>query len=176
MSFMETMRESMRKAQSYQEYGNDKPEENTPVKVDDTPKVPLDYEYRYRCKVCGTVFCYTEAERQGQKLSAVVSVLASTASIASHISGSSYHGYEQGKIARDSSGKIKNFSKCPKCNSSSLEDISNSDSSETSNQSPSNASTPDYVSILEQLSKLRSLGIITDEEFQQKKTEILAKM
>lgn len=39
-----------------------------------------------------------------------------------------------------------------------------------------NEASTDYIDILEKLGKLREQGILTEEEFQQKKSEILAKM
>lgn len=44
------------------------------------------------------------------------------------------------------------------------------------NPAPQAQDSQDYVSVLEQLAKLHDQGILTDEEFAQKKTEILAKM
>ncbi|MBP3656329.1 MAG: SHOCT domain-containing protein [Clostridia bacterium] len=40
----------------------------------------------------------------------------------------------------------------------------------------SSAAAVDYAALLEQLAKLHDQNILTDEEFQQKKAEILAKM
>lgn len=134
------------------------------------PDVNAKQEYRFRCNVCGKVFCYTQEEydyNEGLKKAAQI---ASFASGFQSGLGSSYRAHEAGKKADRINDRIKDYSKCPNCNSSDVVRVSNDEKHIAVNKEA------DAPTALEQLAKLHEKGIITDEEFQQKKIELLAKM
>lgn len=141
-------------------------------------------EFRFRCRVCGNVFCYTQADLDASNAAKTESAVMGVLSGIGHLTaasvggpGLSYKSYETGKIGNTARSRIVDYSKCPHCNSSDIEDITNS-SATTYIAAPqrNEQENIDYISLLEKLAKLRAQGIITDEEFQQKKSEILAKM
>jgi hypothetical protein len=53
------------------------------------------------------------------------------------------------------------------------EDFSNEEPAETSASAPAGTSEPDYVGELERLAQLREQGILSEEEFEAKKKQIL---
>ena len=53
------------------------------------------------------------------------------------------------------------------------EDFSREEPAETAASAPSGASEPEYVGELEQLAELREQGILSEEEFEAKKKQIL---
>lgn len=81
-------------------------------------------EYIKICKVCGKVWCYNDSDVNKSTANSVVSTIASIGSIASAIDGSKYDMYEMNKFADRAGEKIKDFSRCPYCNSTDIEDIS----------------------------------------------------
>lgn len=141
--------------------------------IDDTVQSfhvnPTEIEYRYRCKVCGKVFCYTEAERRESENRKKEAGFENLMAGLNHLAGSRYAAFEMSKAANAAESKTIDYSKCPNCNSSDIVRIDGNTSSVVKKEE-------DSVSTLEKLAKLHDQGIITDEEFQQKKSEILAKM
>ena len=127
-------------------------------------------EYRFRCNVCGKVFCYTQEEYEHNEGLKKAAQIASFASGFQSGLGSSYRAHEAGKKADRINDRIKDYSKCPNCNSSDVVRVSNDEKHIAVNKDA------DAPTALEQLAKLHEKGIITDEEFQQKKIELLAKM
>lgn len=81
-------------------------------------------EYRKRCNVCHSIWCYTDNDVNENTKNAVTGVLASIGSIASAIGGTRYDMYEMGKISDRAINKIKEFNKCPYCNSTDISDLS----------------------------------------------------
>ena len=77
-------------------------------------------EYRRKCQVCGTVFCFTDSDLEISKMNQQLAALRGFKSITSN---SSYHKYEERKAADAAASKIVNYDRCPKCNSSDLIDI-----------------------------------------------------
>ena len=124
-------------------------------------------EYRKKCAVCGTVFCYTSADLEKNQANQTLAAISSLRSLSASMSGSSYHKYEQDKKTQTSLNKIVDYNRCPKCNSADVFDITNE---------PIHTNSNDNTSSLEELKKLKELldlDIITKEEFEKKKKQIL---
>ena len=130
-------------------------------------------EFRYRCKVCGNIFCYTQAEYDQNENQKNIALIGNLATGLQRGLGNSYQANESRKTTANLRNQIKDYSKCPHCNSSNIELITDENKVVSSSFEGANKN---YASVLEQLAKLHDQGIITDDEFQQKKSEILAKM
>ena len=74
-------------------------------------------EYRKICNVCHNIWCYTDNDVKENARNATVGALASIGSIASAIGGTRYDMYEMNKVSNNATNKIKDFNKCPYCNS-----------------------------------------------------------
>ena len=134
---------------------------------------PRSNEYRKKCNICGAILCYTvsDIERNSKLLSDAKTN--NLMSVANAIGGSAYHMYEQNKQAERALDKIIDYTKCQKCGSSDLKDISEeemkAEQSKLSNK-------VDSVSSADELRKYKQLlddGIITQEEFDAKKKQLL---
>ena len=149
------------------------------------------YEYRKKCSVCGFVMCYTRddvrnnekyiQQEKNKELGAAFNNLFS------------YTYAIQSKMDADSArSKIRDFSRCPKCNSTNLIDIDASDidagdidagdidtdemnavdvTADSNSQTVTN--TVSYIDELRVLKGLLDDGIITQEEFDAKKKQLL---
>ena len=120
-------------------------------------------EYRRQCRVCGTVFCFTDTDLKKNKANQTLAALHSFKSITS---GSSYHKYEERKAADSSLAKIVACDKCPNCNSLDLIDITDKNAEE-------NVGCSDNVEKLKKYKKLLDAGIISQQEFDEQKNKLL---
>lgn len=81
-------------------------------------------EYRKICNVCHNIWCYTDNDIKENAKNAAVGALASLGSIASAIGGTRYDMYEMNKVSNNATNKIKDFNKCPYCNSTDIKELS----------------------------------------------------
>ena len=124
-------------------------------------------EIKKKCRVCGKVFCYNWEDISENERHTKVAGLAALGSLV----GSRYDMYEQHKIMNENQNQIVDYNKCPNCGSRDLIDITNEDEIEEPAQTNNTNSDP-----YEEIRKLKGLlddGIITQEEFDKKKKELL---
>ena len=127
--------------------------------------------YKMKCAVCGQIICYTQRDLKRNNANQTLVNLYATQHIMHTLGGSSYHKYETAKRADAAMTRIVDYTKCPNCGSSELIDIS-----EDSNliENTSNTSTDvDNIELLKKYKELYDTGIITQEEFEAKKKQIL---
>ena len=121
-------------------------------------------EYRRQCRVCGTVFCFTDTDLEKNKANQTLAALHSFNSITS--GKSSYRKYEERKMADSALSKIISCDKCPNCNSTDLTDITDKKAEEGF----------DFADNIEKLKKYKELldaGIISQKEFDEQKNKLL---
>ena len=130
-------------------------------------------ERRMRCNVCGNVFCYTYSDIKANKRQAGLAALSAVGTMASAIGGTRYDMYEQSKNANIQSDKVKDFSRCPHCNSTNIVEIQ---PNETTSAPKNNMPSVSQLSAADELKKFKELldmDIITQEEFDAKKKQLL---
>ena len=131
----------------------------------------MSREHRIRCSVCGEVFCYSfnDLVRNVQNLKA--SQRENVGALLSVFSGSLVNAQLDNAAADRYESKIVDYSHCPKCHSSDLKEIS-----ENEYLAIMASKAPAAVSSADELKKFRELldsGIITQEEFDAKKKQLL---
>ena len=132
----------------------------------------LNKEIRMKCNVCGHIFCYTKKELNENTLNAGLTALSAIGQIAASVGGSRYDMYETRKATDSMSGKLVDYSKCPNCGSHDLREMTKEETEESS----SAASASNAVSAADELKKFKELldmGVITQEEFDAKKKQLL---
>lgn len=128
-----------------------------------------------RCNVCGTIFCYSDKDlARNRALSkeadrargmAIVDLFGYGGTIASN--------QESDKADRLESQMV-DYSKCPKCHSSNLSVISAEEATKTKdNQQNGSALSTSVTDELKKYKELLDSGIITKEEFDSKKKQLL---
>ena len=134
---------------------------------------PKSSEYRKKCNVCGAIFCYTvsDIERNNKLLSNAQTN--NLMSVANAIGGSAYHMYEQNKQAERALDKIIDYTKCQKCGSSDLKDISEEEMKSEQTSSNTNVGPVSSADEIKKFKELLDAGIITQEEFDAKKKQLL---
>lgn len=130
-------------------------------------------ERRMRCNVCGHIFCYTYDDIKSNNTQSILAGLSALGSLASVAVGSRYDMYEQSKNMDRQSAKVKDFSRCPHCNSTNIQEM---DQAELATSQTASLPVAPEVNIVEELKKYKELldmDILTQEEFDTKKKQLL---
>ncbi|MBR5246221.1 MAG: SHOCT domain-containing protein [Clostridia bacterium] len=128
-------------------------------------------ETRKRCEVCGHIFCYTQSDVNENKSNAKIAALSSVGSIAGALSGNYIASAVNNQNANRGIDKIKDFNRCPNCNSTNLTIISDKDFEAMKFQgAQSSISSADE---LKKFKELLDMGTISQEEFDEKKKQLL---
>ena len=74
-------------------------------------------EYKKRCRTCGRIFCFTDADVSENNKNATIATISAIAGLANAIGGNRFDMYEQSKISDRASNSITDYNKCPYCGS-----------------------------------------------------------
>ena len=128
-------------------------------------------EHRMRCNVCGHIFCYTDEDVKKNLGNAGMGALTALGGLASALGGGSiFHTHHLQGQADRYTDKIIDYSRCPSCHSNNISEIEE-DEVPQANTTPVPA-----ISAADELKKFKELldmGIITQEEFDAKKKQLL---
>ncbi len=130
-------------------------------------------EIRMRCNVCGHVFCYNGddvSKNESLKKSAGYEALGAVAATigVSTLEGSVMSGNADRTIAR-----VKDFNRCPKCNSADLSEMTDEEFRKALNKQASKEGQVSAANELKQFKELLDMGVISQEEFDAKKKQLL---
>ncbi len=132
-----------------------------------------DNEYRKKCNVCGHIFCYSDSDIYRNKQLAKSARSSANMAVMEALGGTRLAGNQQIAAAERSLDKIIDYSRCPKCNSSELTDATEEEIRQANSNNGSNNSTVSSADELKKFKELLDAGIITQEEFDAKKKQIL---
>ena len=136
--------------------------------------VSPDGEIYKQCEICGHVFCYTIADLKKNVKNSVNAALSGLAGAAGAVGGAYGASAVNNANANNYANQVVDYNKCPKCNSSKLKQISAEDAAKAQKAPEQPASS--VISAADELKKFKELldlGIITQEEFDSKKKELL---
>lgn len=139
-------------------------------------KESMPKEYRKKCNVCGHIFCYTDDDLRKNLRNAKLGILSSVGTIAAAAGGNAYMAYENNKLTDKNKSKIVDYNKCPNCNSTHLVEITEEEFAQVINKSNASTGSEPVVSAADELKKFKELldmGVITQEEFDAKKKQLL---
>ena len=129
-------------------------------------------EHRMRCNVCGHIFCYTDEDVMKNTANAGMGAIAAIGGLASVLGGGSiFHTHHLQGQADRYNDKIVDYSRCPACNSTNITEIKTGEAAQPQNNTAAPASSP--VEEIKQYKELLDMGIITQEEFEIKKKQLL---
>lgn len=151
---------------------------NNYIKIDfETGKVEVipehETEKRIKCNVCGHVYCYNLRDIKENQRRAKSAVLSSVASVGNAVGGTQFGLHANMAKADREMDKIVDFNRCPKCNSTDLHEMSKDEWEKEKNES---SRIPAGLSSADELKKFKELldsGVITQEEFEVKKKQLL---
>ena len=142
-------------------------------KVDEFPETEGSHfgsrEHRMRCNVCGKVFCYTDSDIRANQSHAKWA----TAHAVSSMLGTKLDYYGQTKQMQNEVDKIIDYSKCPACNSKDLTELSEKEWEIELQTSKNQSETSIIVDDIKKFKELLDSGVITQEEFDAKKKQLL---
>lgn len=128
--------------------------------------------YRKRCNVCGKIICYTlEDLKKNKELERSIG-LSGLGQIAGALSGNYAAGATMGQTGEDQKSRIIDYNKCPSCGSRDLVDLTDEDIAKI-NAQQNGQFTISSADELKKFKELLDMGVITQEEFDQKKKQLL---
>ena len=133
--------------------------------------IPDSQEFRMHCKVCGHVYCYTMAEyKENERLKKEVNSKELSGALSTLFTSMSL-GSSQNQEAEMMKMRIKDFTRCPKCNSADIHELAEGEMPPATEKSAPSAASP--MDELKKLKELLDMGIVTQEEFDAKKKQLL---
>ena len=149
----------------------------TPSAPKETPIAPIpvkEQEHRKRCNVCGYIFCYTDKDLARNKELLGKATQARTLALLESLGGTRFAANQNTDRADNMESMIIDYSKCPKCNSSDLVEISADElNAIKAKQNSGENSTQSAADELKKFKELLDQGVITQEEFDAKKKQLL---
>ena len=125
-------------------------------------------EYRVRCNVCGHIYCFTNRDLKDNAQSAKVAKMSAVGELAGALSGNWVAAAVNGQNTNNELANMTDYSRCPKCNSTNITVL---EDGEAIPQASTNG-----VSSADELKKFKELldmGVISQEEFDAKKKQLL---
>lgn len=141
-----------------------------------TEKIFEGKEWTMRCNVCGEMFCYTYNDLKKNEMFANSARAYTKGAIVNALVGTQIGMYENMKLGNDAMGRIMDYSRCPHCNSSSLTEITKEEwdaGKVVENKPVQTAATTSAADEIKKFKELLDCGIITQEEFDAKKKQLL---
>lgn len=133
----------------------------------------VDREHYKKCNICGHIFCFSDSDmRENERLLKKASTARKLAVMES-IGGTRLAANQQSGKADSLESQIVDYSKCPKCNSTNLTDLTEE---QAKNERASTSNNAKEISSADEIKKFKELldnGIITQEEFDAKKKQLL---
>ena len=131
-------------------------------------------EHRMRCNVCGRVFCYNDEDISKNLKNAGVGALSALGGLASIFGGGTiFHTHHLQGQADRYTDKIVDFSRCPSCNSTDISEIQGEEAKQSGQSNTVTTSAASSAEEIKKFSELLEMGIITQEEFDAKKKQLL---
>lgn len=132
-----------------------------------------DTEVRMKCNTCGHVYCYTYEDLAKNAELAKSAVLDSVVGVGEALGGTRLGSQVAGAKADSKLSRMVDYNKCPHCNSTNVQALSNEEW-ETEKKKQNNGGSS--VSSADELKKFKELldsGVISQEEFDAKKKQLL---
>lgn len=130
-------------------------------------------EIRVKCDTCGHVYCYNQQDVSENQRNANAAVRSSTLAVMNSLGGTQIGTHANMAQADHAMDKIIDFNKCPKCNSRNIRKLSKE---EFKREKAAHSSTTPAASAADELKKFKELldmGVISQEEFDAKKKQLL---
>ena len=141
--------------------------------------VPDSKEFRKHCNVCGHVYCYTMGDLRRNQQLIRQSERESKLGLVQTLGSSQLMGKMNMDSAQQKLDQVVDYTRCPNCHSKDVSDIPDGEpisASETPAASTVVSPAAPAASAMDELKKLKELldmGIVTQEEFDAKKKQLL---
>lgn len=140
----------------------------------DSKYVLVNGQYVVHCKSCDKLSFYTKEDLDEQRRKAKSAMLDSIAGIGGAVGGQTIAGNQFLDRADRSLNSVRDFNICPHCGSRDIEYYNEKDYEDYTNRSSKGkVQEKDPIEEVKRFKELLDQGIITEEEFQKKKNELL---
>lgn len=130
-------------------------------------------EVRMKCNVCGHIYCYTLSDLERNRQNARQAAASSVAGIAGALSGHYAASGINTQSANSHLNQIVDYEQCPNCRSRDVVAISDEEFVNLSQKTPVEQKSISQADELQKFKDLLDNGVITQEEFDTKKKQIL---
>lgn len=130
----------------------------------------VDKEFKMLCLACNKQFFYTQKDVSDNLTKAKQAQLSAVSSGLNALAGSSIVASTESANANQLLSQIRDFSKCPYCNSTNIREMTDAEWQARQSTSQNTVSSADE---LRKFKELLDSGVITQEEFDAKKKQLL---
>lgn len=133
-----------------------------------------DTEVRMKCNTCGHIYCYTYADLERNEKLAKSAVADSLVGVGEALGGTRLGSQVAGAKADSKLNQMVDYTKCPHCHSTDVKALSKEEwEAETTKQAQTAAPAVSSADELKKFKDLLDSGVITQEEFDAKKKQLL---
>lgn len=131
-------------------------------------------EHRMRCNVCGHVFCYNDEDISKNSKNAGLGAISAIGGLASILGGGTiFHTHHLQGQADRYTDKIVDYNRCPSCNSTDIIEMKDTEEKQSNQSSNTTISAISPAEEIKKFKELLDMEIITQEEFDAKKKQLL---
>lgn len=130
-------------------------------------------EHRMLCNTCQKVFCYTDEDLRKNDLNSRLAKNSNNRAIGEALGGTRIMSQLNSNASEMYKNQIIDYSKCPYCNSANIAEISEEEWQNINNKSEATTNTMSAADEIKKFKDLLDNGIITQEEFDEKKKQLL---
>lgn len=130
-------------------------------------------EHYIYCEVCGKVTCYTDEDLRMNEVYKYQNKLNATGAVAGALGGSGVLARMDSAKAEAAKSKIIDTNKCSYCNSTNVREVTLDEYNSMKENNSTQASNVSPIEEVKKLKELLDMGIITQEEFDTKKKQLL---
>lgn len=130
-------------------------------------------EYYVRCNVCGNILSFTNQDLIENEKTKQLMKGYRLGAAAGALGGNSMTSRMDNNRANELKDKLLDYTKCPKCNSSDVEEVTKEEAVQKKSNPNVAQSTVSAADELKKFKELLDMGVITQEEFDAKKKQLL---
>lgn len=131
-------------------------------------------EVKMKCNVCGHIYCFSLSDLERNRQNAKSAALSGVAGVAGALSGHYAASGINTQSANNHLNQIVDYEQCPKCHSKDVVALSDEEFERLKQQNATaNQSAPSQADELKKFKDLLDSGVITQEEFDAKKKQLL---
>ena len=130
-----------------------------------------DTEVKVKCNTCGHVYCYNLSDLQRNRQLAKGAVMDSVLGVTEAVGGTRIGSQIANARAESKLDKVVDYSRCPHCHSTDVRTISKEEWN--AEKAKRNSTAISYADELKKYKELLDLGVISQEEFDAKKKQLL---
>ena len=130
-------------------------------------------EIRKKCNVCGHIMCYTALDLHNNRQNAKMAKMDAVSGVANALNGQHAASAVNQANVQQRISQIVDYNKCPKCGSVDLQTLNKSDYELEMKKANTVSSTTSSADELKKFKELLDDGVITQEEFDAKKKQLL---